>query len=202
MSVATLKKIEAAINEKNYGRMYEIGVSLIDMARNDDAWFEAVVVIGSYLVKNNNHIWNAVDLSKRGALVAREGSEVQMLLMTSLTTNIEALPTAKDRAEAAATVAAVAPKNSIVMAISLDLILTNVPQIDSNDDKIHYLRIVIQYSPECSAVKIRANILIQRLPKSKPVWSKKKQEDRSPLLGFLDRHKGNISDLFMKDEQK
>lgn len=179
--------------------MYEIGIDLINLARNDNAWLEAIVVISGYLVKSSNHVWDAIELSKRGALAAPENSKIQILLITSLITNIDALPTPRERAKAASSVVTAAPQKSTLMVISIDVMLNNVVLMDNTEEKQQYLKIAIHYAPPDSPVKMRADVLIRQMPvrKRKP----ERTNNNDPLLGFLARHKNNVVELFKKSDK-
>ncbi len=191
-----LSDIETAINEKNYGRMYNIGGDIIKLAQNDNDWLKAIVIISGYLVKSESHVWDAIDLTKRGALLAPENSPIQKQIISSMVVCIKTLPTPLERAEAAQSVAAVAPPNSVVCEVSIDLILENVNDLEVVEDRRRFLKIVMHYAPQGSTAQQRATELMGYIANN---IAKVMQADSksSALIGdFLSKYNSDIAGLF------
>ena len=196
-----LSEVELAINEHNFGRLYDLGINLVKKASNENSWLEAVVIITGYLVKSPAHLWDAVDLSKRAALQAPDQSRLQELTTKSLVICINALPEPEDRVKAGYSVVCVAPKTSPLMVICLDIMLDNIPEVPDVMARKQYIKMVIYYSPKQSPTIKRAEVLMIKTHAELQKNTKndnKKTSDSSPLLGFLDKHQSNVAELFHK----
>ncbi len=200
-----LREVELAIHEHNYGRLYDLGINLVKKAANQNAnaWLEAVVIITGYLVKSPAHLWDAVDLSKRAALQAPDKSRYQELTTKSLVICINAFPEPEDRVKASYSVVSIAPKNSSLAVICLDIMLDNIPEVKEASARKQYIKMVIFYSPKQSKIIKRAEILMiqthaELLKNGKN--DNRRDADGCPLPGFVDKHaqKVNIQDLFQK----
>ena len=198
-----LREVELAIHEHNYGRLYDLGINLVKKAANQNAnaWLEAVVIITGYLVKSPAHLWDAVDLSKRAALQAPEKTRLQELTTKSLVICINAFPAPEDRVKASYSVVSIAPKNSPLAVICLDIMLDNIPEVKEATARKQYIKMVIFYSPKQSKLIKRADILMLQTPADLQNHRKndtRLNPDGSLLPGFIDKHaqKVNIQDLF------
>lgn len=200
---ALLKDIEIAISSQNYGRMYEIGVHLIHMARSEPGWYDAVIVITGYLTKNPTHQWNAFDLSKRAALSTPEGTAIQQTTMKAMVACIELLPAPKDKVEAAYSVVAVAPKGGSLLHLSINLMMDHVLHVDDAYERKRYIKIVIYYAPD-EEIKMKGEVL---LSKTVAMMETKRRHGRSdakakpmldlPLSAFVDKHKFGLEEVFV-----
>lgn len=196
-----LQEVELAIHEHNYGRLYDLGINLVKKASNENSWLEAVVIITGYLVKSRAHLWDAIDLSKRAAFQAPDQSRLQELTTKSLVVCINAFPEPEDRVKASYSVVSVAPKNSPLVVICLEIMLDNIPEVQEPMSRKQYIKMVIYYSPkECHTVK-RAEILMIQAHADLQKRTKNdndRNKDGSPLLGFLDKHGPGVEELFLK----
>lgn len=196
-----LREVELAIHEHNYGRLYDLGINLVKKAANENSWLEAVVIITGYLVKSPAHLWDAVDLSKRAALQAPDQSRLQELTTKSLVVCINAFPEPEDRVKASYSVVSVAPKNSPLVVICLEIMLDNIPDVKEPQSRKQYIKMVIFYSPKQSSTIKRAEILMIQTHaelQKKTKNDNRRNDDGSPLLGFLDRHSTDVEALFRK----
>ena len=199
-----LQEVELAIHEHNYGRLYDLGINLVKKATNQNDWLEAVVIITGYLVKSPAHLWDAVDLSKRAALQAPDQSRLQELTTKSLVLCINAFQEPEDRLKASYSVVSIAPKNSPLVVICLEIMLDNIPAVKEPMARKQYIKMVIYYSPKASHTIKRAEVLmiqthaeLQKNIKN----DNKRNSDGSPLLGFLDKHSPSVEDLFLKKSE-
>lgn len=199
-----LKELELAIHEHNYGRLYDLGINLVKKAANENSWLEAVVIITGYLVKSQPHLWDAVDLSKRAALQAPENSRLEDLTHKSLIVCINAFPDAEDRIKASYSVVSIAPKTSNLIALCLDLMLENIPQVEMPSSRKQYIKMVIYYSPKGSPAIKRAEILMIKTHaemQEKLKLDEVKKPEGSQLTGFLDRYQQSVDGLYHKKEK-
>lgn len=200
-----IREVELAIHEHNYGRLYDLGINLVKKAANENSWLEAVVIITGYLVKSQPHLWDAVDLSKRAALQAPENSRLEDLTHKSLVVCINAFPDAEDRIKASYSVVSVAPKSGNLIALCLDLMLENIPQVEIPSARKQYIKMVIYYSPKGSPAIKRAEILMIKTHaeiQEKLKVDEVKEKPESQLGGFLDRYQGAFEGLYPKDDLK
>lgn len=130
-SNSILLALDEAIKSSNLGRLFELGGVMIGKARADEEWIEAVVIVTGYLRGSTTHVWEAVDLSKRGALTATEGSTMQLLALQAFLASVAVLPLASERVEAAYGLVAVAPCGSVLVTAGLEVMLEDVPRLES-----------------------------------------------------------------------
>lgn len=200
MSIADiLKDIEAAIEARNMGRMYDIGSELLMHANQDAEWLQAVLVISDYLHKHPDHLWNALSLSKQAALAAPQNSAIQQSAIHALLKNIHAMPTPLDRAEAARTVVVIAPSNSLVFIICLDTMLDHVPHIGEPEERRRYSKIAFSYAPPQTDIWIKAETLMRREDAdyaARHAPSCNDNRDGNDLLhNFLQKHRSSFEDI-------
>lgn len=198
-----LREVELAIHEHNYGRLYDLGINLVKKAanQNQNAWLEAVVIITGYLIKSPAHLWDAVDLSKRAALQAPSQTRLQELTSKSLVISINAFLEPEDRVKASYSVVSIAPKNSPLTLICLEIMLDNIPEVKEPMARKQYIKMVIYYSPKASPTIKRAEILMIQTHAELQKNTKNdnaRSANGSPLLGFIDKHSPNVEELFRK----
>ncbi|NDE91185.1 MAG: hypothetical protein EB059_08650 [Alphaproteobacteria bacterium] len=200
-----LDEVQLAIDEHNYGRLYDLGINLVKKAANDSTWLDAVIIITGYLVKSQPHLWDAMELSKRAALQAPDQSALQEKTTQSLLTCIAAFPDVEDRVKASYSVVSIAPKTGKLILICLDVMLKNVSEVKDASTRKQYIKMVISYSPKNSpmikraeTLMVKTHIEIQETAKQ----NTKSQSDNSPLLGFVDRHQPNVAELFNKKSKE
>lgn len=181
-----ISEIENAIAEKNYGQMYIVGDEMMHRAINDKSWLEAVIVVTGYLLKSTQHLWNAVDLSKRAAIASDEDSEIQKMTIDTLEKCIEALPTFTDRAEAAYSVLALAPVKGKLMLTGIVILWNNAQNIEENDLKKRYLKIAVYYAPADHPVRLQAEIALKNIPEGNMVYA---EFTNSVWSSFLEKHR-------------
>lgn len=219
--VKVLKEIEAAIETRNFGRMNDIGNSIIERARNDCSWLEAVIVITGYLAKSEGHLWDAVNLSKQAAVMAPDQTAIQDLAIKAMTRSIAAFKSTIDRVRAAHSVVVYAPKDSIVLVISIDLMLGHVLGLPEVEDRYQYARIAVHYAPEKGPVREKAQAQLEKekalraktanandpdieflsaqilpLPKKNLMPTDKEKAAAEEMLSFKDKHKDLLNELF------
>lgn len=187
-----MSEIERAIASKNLGRLSEIGVQVVALARLDHAWFEVLSVIAGYLRRSPAHIWQAIDLLKQAALMAPDKSKKQQSLLFELMGTIGELEEPLERVKASYTAVVLAPPHSVVMAVCLTEMLDALERVTSSEERLRYACAVLRYGDQLPALSARAKALVtsvQNNPK-KPPQIDTDQEDSRLLGDFLKRHKG------------
>jgi hypothetical protein len=154
-----LREVELAIHDKNYARMYSLGVDLIKQSGSDHSWLEAAAIIASYLANNKEHTLSAVDLSKQAVLAAPINSQIQDNITKTFLICVNTLPEAKDRIDAVQSVVTQAVQAKNLVVICLDTMMDNIPQLKDANDKARYIKLVIDYAPSGSPTAMRATIM-------------------------------------------
>jgi hypothetical protein len=197
-SADILKEIEAAIDEGNMGRMYDIGTDLIGRVNTNAGWIQAVLIISDYLLQHPNHVWNALALSRQAALAAPDRSSLQQSAINALLKNIGVMPTPEDRTEAACTVVMVAPRTSVVLVIYIDVMLDNAAEIKDGAERRRYTKIALFYAPQNSDVRTKAEAFMHReeaLLAKTSNDNKDKETQNDPLQNFLQKHRAQFENI-------